>query len=75
MGLGFSTVASLVVIIGGGILLDRWLDTTPVLTLVGVAIGLIAAGYQLWELALLGRPDREDGPLGRAIGRRTKSER
>lgn len=75
VSLGFSTVASLVVFIGGGVLLDRWLDTMPVLTLIGVAIGLIAAGYQLYELALLGRPDRENGPLGRAFERRTKSRR
>lgn len=73
VSLGFSTVATLVVIIGGGILLDGWMDTFPVWTLIGVAVGLIAAGYQLYELVLLGKPDRENGPLGRAIERRTKS--
>lgn len=75
VSLGFSMVATLVIFIGGGVLLDHWLDTEPMLTLIGVAIGLVAAGYQLYELALLGRPDRENGPLGRALERRTKSGR
>ena len=48
-GLGCSIVASIVLTIGGGVLLDRVLDTTPVLTLIGVALGLVAAGYQLYE--------------------------
>lgn len=77
VSLGFSMVATLVIFIGGGVALDRWQDTAPVFTLIGVALGLFAAGYQLYELALLGRPDRENGPLGRAIERRapTKSKR
>lgn len=75
--LGFSLVTSLVVLIGGGVWLDSWRDTAPVFTLIGVALGLIAAGYQLYELALLGRPDRENGPLGRALERRaaTRAQR
>lgn len=72
--LGFSLVTSLVVLIGGGIWLDQWRDTSPVFTLIGVALGLVAAGYQLYELALLGRPDRVNGPMGRALQRRA-SER
>jgi hypothetical protein len=28
----------------------------------------VAAGYQLYELTLIGRKDRESGPLGKAIG-------
>lgn len=74
MSLGFSMVATLVVMIGGGLLLDRWLGTAPVLTLIGVALGLIGAGYQLYELALLAQPDRENGPLGRAMERRQHTE-
>lgn len=69
--LGLSMVASLIVMIGGGVLIDRWQDTSPVFTLAGVALGLIAAGYQLYELTLLGRPDRENGPMGRALERRS----
>lgn len=73
--LGFSMVATLVLMIGGGVLLDRWLDTSPVFTLIGVALGLVAAGYQLYELALLGRPDRPNGPLGRALEHRAEKSR
>jgi F0F1-type ATP synthase assembly protein I len=69
--LGFSMVSSLVVLIGGGVWLDNWRDTSPVFTLIGVALGLVAAGYQLYELALLGRPERENGPLGKMLERRT----
>jgi F0F1-type ATP synthase assembly protein I len=50
-GLGCSIVVGLVMMIGGGVLLDRWAGTTPLFTLVGVALGLIAAGYQLVRLA------------------------
>ncbi len=49
--LGFSVVSSLVLCIGGGVLLDRWLGTAPVFVLVGVALGLITAGYSLYKLA------------------------
>jgi F0F1-type ATP synthase assembly protein I len=73
--LGFSLVASLVVFIGGGALLDQWRDTTPLFTLIGVAIGLIAAAYQLYELTLLGKKDRDNGPLGRALERRMSGRR
>lgn len=73
-GLGFSLVTSLVVLIAGGAWLDAWLDTAPVFTLIGVALGLVAAGYQLYELTLLGKPDRENGPLGRALERRASAK-
>lgn len=72
--LGFSLVASLVVLIGGGVWLDQRLDTAPLFTFIGMALGLIAAGYQLYELALLGRKDRENGPLGRALEHRAKAK-
>lgn len=54
-GLGCSVVASLIISILGGILLDRWLDTTPLFTLAGVLIGILAAGSQLYRLAMTGR--------------------
>jgi ATP synthase protein I len=44
--------------VGGGILLDRWLGTSPILLFVGLVLGLGAAGYSLYELAMLGVPDR-----------------
>jgi len=67
-GLGCGIVGCLIVFIGLGIFLDQKLDTMPLLTLIGVAIGLVAAGYQLYELTLIGRKDRDSGPLGKAIG-------
>ncbi len=67
-GLGCSIVASLVIFIVGGIFLDQFLGTTPILTLVGVVVGLAAAGYQLYELTLINRKDRDAGPLGRKLG-------
>jgi ATP synthase protein I len=54
-GLGCSVVASLIICVLGGILLDRWLETTPLFTLAGVLIGILAAGSQLWRLARTGR--------------------
>jgi F0F1-type ATP synthase assembly protein I len=66
-GIGCSIVVSLIAFIGGGILLDRVAGTEPVLTLIGVALGLLAAGYQLYELAQIGRKDRPAGPLGRRL--------
>lgn len=68
-GLGCSIVAALVLCIGGGVFLDRQFGTAPVLTLLGVALGLIVAGYQLWELARLGNTTSQAGPVARQISR------
>lgn len=57
-GIGCTVVVSLLVCIGGGVLLDRWLGTTPVMVLIGMVAGMIAAGYALYELAVLGQPDK-----------------
>jgi len=67
-GLGCSIVVSLIVLIGGGLWIDQAVGTTPVFTLVGVALGLVAAGYQLYELTRVGVRGREPGPLGRRLG-------
>lgn len=66
-GLGCSIVASLIVFILGGLFLDQYFDTVPLLTLIGVGAGLAAAGYQLYELTLINRKDRKAGPLGRRL--------
>jgi F0F1-type ATP synthase assembly protein I len=66
-GLGCSIVVSVILTIGGGVLLDRALDTAPILTLVGVALGLIAAGYQLYELAQVGQTGRKAPPITRGV--------
>jgi F0F1-type ATP synthase assembly protein I len=74
-GLGCSIVVSLVVFIVGGIFLDRFLGTAPIFLLAGVAIGLVAAGYQLYELTQLGTKKGSAGPLSRAIGHRIPSRK
>lgn len=68
-GLGCSIVVALVLCIGGGVLLDRQFGTSPVCTLLGVALGMMAAGYQLWELAKLGNTKTQAGPLTRQMSR------
>ncbi len=68
--LAFGVVASLIVFIVLGIVLDRWLDTNPLFTLIGVAVGLIGAGYQLYELILVSDKNRENGPIGRTMAQR-----
>ena len=67
-GLGCAIVATLLVMIGGGILLDQFLETVPIFTLIGVGLGLVGAGYQLWELTQIGRRD-DAPPLTRGIAR------
>jgi ATP synthase protein I len=52
-GIGCTVVVSLLLCIGGGIFLDRWLGTSPVFTLIGMGLGLATAGYSLYELAVL----------------------
>ena len=58
-GIGCSVVASLLLCIGGGILLDKWLGTLPIFTLVGVAAGLALSGYLLYQLAVMNLPKRK----------------
>lgn len=50
LGLGFSVVSSLVLCVGGGVLIDRWLKTMPLFTLAGVVLGLATAAYTLYQL-------------------------
>jgi F0F1-type ATP synthase assembly protein I len=63
MGLGCSIVTSIILFMGGGIALDRWQGTSPIFTLIGVALGLILAGYQMYELAMIGHKDRSPGAV------------
>lgn len=66
-GIGCSIVVTLIAFIGGGIALDSVMDKSPLFTLIGVALGLIGAGYELFELAQMGRNDRPPGPLTRGL--------
>jgi len=68
-GLGCSIVAALILCIGGGVWLDSRFGTSPVLTLLGVALGLVVAGYQLWELAKVGSKTAQPGPMTRTLER------
>ncbi len=68
-GLGCSVVVALVLCIGGGVLLDRQFGTSPIFTLLGVTLGLVTAGYQLWELAKVGNSKAQAGPLTRQLSR------
>ncbi len=49
-GLGCSVVTSLLVLIVGGVFLDDAAGTAPLFTLLGVALGLVVAGWQLYRL-------------------------
>jgi high-affinity Fe2+/Pb2+ permease len=66
-GLGCSIVATVVVFIVGGVLVDQKTDRAPIFTLVGVAIALIMAAYQLVELANVGRANKGPGLVTRGI--------
>lgn len=72
-GMGCSVVASLVIFIGLGIFIDQWFGWSPVFTLIGVGVGLIAAGYQLYELVLVSDKHRPNGPIGRTMAQRIES--
>ncbi len=59
MGLGFQLALGMAFFVVGGYLLDRWLDTQPWLTLVGIVLGLVAVGAKLWQVNVqLQRRDR-----------------
>ena len=54
MRLGLSVVIGVV----AGVLLDNWLNTSPLFTLVGVAVGIGAAMYSIWDVAKDGMKPR-----------------
>ena len=68
-GMGCAIAATIVIMVIGGVALDRIADTTPLFTLIGVALGLVAAGYQLWELAQLSGRNARVGPVSRQVMR------
>jgi F0F1-type ATP synthase assembly protein I len=45
--LGVSVVAGLAF----GFLVDGWLRTSPVFTLIGLGLGVAAAGYTIWDVS------------------------
>ena len=38
-------------LLGGGLVVDNWLGTLPLFTLIGVVLGIGAAMYTIWDVA------------------------
>lgn len=51
IGLGIQIGASMAVFAGGGILLDRWLDTSPWGVLIGAALGMVGVMVLILRVA------------------------
>jgi ATP synthase protein I len=49
--LGFRLGLSVVIGVVAGVLLDNWLGTRPIFTLLGVVVGVGAAMYSIWDVA------------------------
>jgi len=49
--LGIRLGLSVIVGLGGGLLLDNWLHTSPIFTLIGMVLGIGAAMYTIWDVA------------------------
>jgi F0F1-type ATP synthase assembly protein I len=76
LNLGCSIVAPLIVFIVGGLFLDRYLGSTPLLTLIGVGLGLVGAGAQLFRLARYQSPRSKTGTaeIDSALGQRSRPD-
>jgi F0F1-type ATP synthase assembly protein I len=57
VGAGFQFAFAIVLFLGGGFLVDRWLGTRPVFTLLGLAVGL-AAGFYAFLLRVMAESRR-----------------
>jgi ATP synthase protein I len=49
--LGIRLGVSVILGVGGGLLVDSWLHTRPIFTLLGVVLGIGAAMYTIWDVA------------------------
>jgi len=49
--LGIRLGISVILGLGGGLLLDGWLRTSPIFTLIGMVLGIGAAMYTIWDVA------------------------
>jgi F0F1-type ATP synthase assembly protein I len=49
--IGIRMGVSVAIGLGGGLLLDNWLGTRPIFTLIGMILGIAAAMYTLWDVA------------------------
>jgi F0F1-type ATP synthase assembly protein I len=51
LDLGIRLGLSVAIGLGGGLLLDNWLSTSPIFTLVGMVLGIGAAMVTIWNVA------------------------
>ncbi|HEX6473686.1 MAG TPA: AtpZ/AtpI family protein [Candidatus Limnocylindria bacterium] len=51
LDLGVRLGVSVVIGLGAGLLLDNWLHTSPIFTLIGMVVGIAAAMYTIWDVA------------------------
>ena len=51
LDLGIRLGLSVAIGLGGGLLLDNWLNTTPIFTLIGMVLGIGAAMVTIWTVA------------------------
>jgi ATP synthase protein I len=49
--LGLRLGISVILGLGGGLVVDNWLGTLPIFTLIGVVLGIGAAMYTIWDVA------------------------
>ena len=63
VGAGFQFAFAILLFLGGGFLVDRWLGTRPVFTLLGVAVGL-AAGFYAFLLRVMAESRRGSDRAG-----------
>jgi len=51
LDLGLRLGISVILGVGGGLLVDSWLRTSPIFTLIGMVLGIAAAMYTIWNVA------------------------
>ncbi len=51
LDLGIRLGVSVAIGLGGGLLLDNWLGTSPIFTLIGMVLGIGAAMVTIWSVA------------------------
>lgn len=51
LDLGIRLGVSVAIGLGGGLLIDNWLRTSPLFTLVGMVLGIGAAMVTIWSVA------------------------
>jgi F0F1-type ATP synthase assembly protein I len=51
LDLGIRLGISVALGLGGGLLIDNWLHTTPIATLIGMVLGIAAAMVTIWKVA------------------------